>query len=322
MNNPESTLEIDAFSSITHLRGHAGRFKRKRPILRSEVTLTIAEAFNGCLKKFSFLSKHPCTACESNPENYQDDTTMCSKCAQLIRIRRSNTFLRCEDCKRKERNCPHCNGKKYISSVIKRQVPIPRGVLNGQVLIIPTKNQISHVAPMNIQITCKIKKTVSDGGFELRDSNLFYTKKISVLDLATGRPFSIKHLDGRTLEFPASEEILQPENLFEVKKEGWPRHGNESPGSLYVDFEVIWPDQICSNNEELNELMEMFGIVEDMEFENSPRLNCEMEEVYLEEVEAWSDNHEIAMMFLNGEGVFASRSSCREDRSRSRSRSV
>lgn len=318
MSNAERIVEIDAFTSLTHLRGKPGRFKRKRPLLRSAVTLTIKEAFNGCLKKFSFLSKHPCTACESNPEKHEDDTTMCSKCAQLIRVRRSNTFLRCEDCKRKDRNCPHCNGKKYIDTVIKRTVPIPRGVRDGQVLIIPTKKQIADAAPMNIQITCKIKKTVSDGGFELRDSNLFYTKKIGVLDLATGQPFSIKHLDGRTLEFPASEELLQPDNLFEVKKEGWPGHGNESPGSLYVDFEVIWPDQIFSNDEELNELKEMIGIEEDMECENSPRLNCEMEEIYLEEVEAWSGKHEIAKMFLNGEGVFGSSS---EELSRSRSRS-
>jgi len=288
-------MEIDAISRATHVGGNPSLLKRKELILRTELTLTLTEAFFGCFRKFCFIYQESCLCMSerSKLENNPGETTICSKCAQLIRVQKSNTFLRCEDCKRKEQICPYCNGKQVIKSSIKCLVPIPRGIRDGQVIIIP--NEAGLNIPGDIHVTCKIKKSSSDNGFRLQNSNLFYTKKINVFHLLTRQPFSIKHLDGRTLEFDSSEQILQPGHLFKVSAEGWPGHGNKPSGNLYVDFDVIFPDQICSNDEELKELEEVFGI-EDMDCEN---LNSEMETVIMEEVDIWSENPELAQMYFD-----------------------
>jgi len=200
----------------------------------------------------------------------------------------------CEDCKKKEQMCPYCDGTQVIQSSIKLQVPIPRGICDGQVLIIP-KESLGENGPGDIHITCKIEKS-SGSGFRLQNSNLFFTKKINLLDALTRQPFSIQHLDGRTLEFDSPEEIIQPGQIFKVIDEGWPSTGSKPSGNLYIDFDVIFPDQICSNEEELKQLKEMLDI-KDVPVEcEAP--DCEMETVFMEEVDVWSENPELAEKYF------------------------
>jgi len=288
-------MDIDKISLATHVGGSP--VKRKTPILRTETTLTLIEAFCGCYQKIALVYQEPCPFVKERlkRENKPGETTMCPKCAQLIREQGGNACP-CEDCKMKEQICTYCNGKQVITSSIKLQVPIPRGICDGQVLIIPKEALTcagGQQLPGDIHVTCKIEKSSIDG-FRLQNSNLFVTTKINLLDALTRQPFSIKHLDGRTLDFDSSEEILQPGQVFKVNGEGWPGTGSKPSGDLYIDFDVIFPDSICNNDEELKQLKEMFGI-EDMECETP---NSEMETVYMEEVDVWSENPELAQKYF------------------------
>jgi len=287
-------MDIDKTSLATHVGGSP--VKRKTPILRTETTLTLIEAFCGCYQKIAFVYQEPCPCVKERlkRENKPGETIMCPRCAQLIREQGGNACP-CEDCKMKEQICTYCNGKQVIKSSIKLQVPIPRGICDGQVLIIPKEALGEQKLPGDIHVTCKIEKSSVDG-FRLQNSNLFVTTEINLLDALTRQPFSIKHLDGRTLEFDSSEEILQPGQIFKVNGEGWPGTGSKPSGDLYIDFDVIFPDSICNNDEELKQLRDMLGI-EDAVMECETPIS-EMETVYMEEVDVWSENPELARRYF------------------------
>jgi len=74
-------MDIDKISLATHVGGSP--VKRKTPILRTETTLTLIEAFCGCYQKIALVYQEPCPFVKERlkRENKPGETTMCPKCA-------------------------------------------------------------------------------------------------------------------------------------------------------------------------------------------------------------------------------------------------
>jgi len=262
----------------------------EKAITCTEFRLTLKQAFCGCMKKLSFPTNKTCI-CVSRKKEQQTlnrSRKMCSECARLTR--KSFMLQKCANCTNQHRACPYCSGKGVITAVRKLWVPIPAGIRDGQTIILPNRgvSKPGSTAPGDIHIKCNIKPSRPTDNFQLQNGHLCYKKKLHLRDILNGSSFEIEHLDGRILEFPASEDILQPSNIFQVEGEGWPGIDNGSPGTLYVHIDVIYPDTCDTSS-----LGEFLHEHQDEVFDDD--MNSV---VQLQEANVWEENPALATKFF------------------------
>jgi len=224
------------------ISGESGNTRpvHKLPTVTAKLALTLKEAFCGCRKKFHLAIPTPCVCLQERRAENQNQK-MCPFCARLTR--RHKTLTKCSSCQ--EQECTLCHGKGTVSTTRKLVVPIPAGVRDGQTLILPEQGVSRPGSSVlgDIHVTCKIKTPPEEKQFDIRNGHLCYTRRAPLEEIIMGTPFHIQHLNGCVLEFPASEEILNPDRVMKVSGEGWPALGENPVDDLYIFIQVIYPDR-------------------------------------------------------------------------------
>lgn len=101
--------------------------------------------------------------------------------------------------------------------------------------------QYNYLYIYNIIICYRIQ-TIPHPVFERKGDDLYTNVTISLQDALLGFTLDIKHLDGHTVIIQR-DKITKPGARIRKKGEGMPNYDNNSlHGSLYVTFDIAFPD--------------------------------------------------------------------------------
>lgn len=131
-----------------------------------------------------------------------------------------------------QQTCPSCNGNKYSYSknnkTEKVEVIIPKGIINNKKVILYEKgDDIPDGIAGDIHVIINEKK---HNHFTRKGFDLYYKKKITLVEALCGLEFDLEHLDGRKLLIKTDDIIIPNTNPlnFDNKKVDWIIHSNKT----------------------------------------------------------------------------------------------
>jgi DnaJ-class molecular chaperone len=137
--------------------------------------------------------------------------------------------------------CKECRGKKLVPETKVVEVPIDKGMRNGQqVRLSGEGNHEPGVPPGDLIVEITEKE---DEHFERRGQDLIHKHKINLLEALTGYKFALTHLDGRVLVVEGKPgEVIEPGDVRVIPEEGMPQYKNPFvKGRLFIVFEIEFP---------------------------------------------------------------------------------
>ncbi|MBR1753299.1 DnaJ domain-containing protein [bacterium] len=185
-------------------------FKKGQDI-QTEITITQAEAINGCIKKINVLHTHTCPNCQGR------------------------VFLNGS-------TCPTCNGtgKQSIHNVIR--VRIPKGVQDGKKIKIANQGNRSYNGGANgdLYVLVKVEK---DERFIINGLNVESEVAITPFDAVLGSFIEIETISAGTvsMKIPAGTSSSQ-----KLKLRGLGLEKNGEKGDMIVSIKIETPKNISS----------------------------------------------------------------------------
>jgi DnaJ homolog subfamily A member 2 len=161
----------------------------------------------------------------------------------------------CRDCSgegeiiNEKDRCKECNGKKTVKEKKVIEVPVDRGMSDGQKITFRGDSNEEPGAETGDLIV--VLQQEPHETFKRSHEDLFMNYKVNITEALCGFKIVIKHLDGRqlVLDSPAGS-ILAPDSIKGIPKEGMPFHKNPfEKGNLYVKFSVEFPENGALSNE-------------------------------------------------------------------------
>jgi len=155
--------------------------------------------------------------------------------------------VQCDECNGQKEiinpkdRCKACNGDKTVKSKKTLDVNLEKGMAHGSRI---TFRQESDQAPGIVPGDVLVELDQEDHPFFKREgAQLFFKKKISLMEALTGVQFQIEHLDRRILNVTSDGgQIISPGSVKCIRDEGMPLQKNPTQtGNLYVEFDVAFP---------------------------------------------------------------------------------
>lgn len=135
------------------------------------------------------------------------------------------------------RVCDHCRGAKLVSQTDKIEIPIPKGLPNGNKLTLRNYGEEAlHGAPSDFEVTIVEIPTAQ---WSREGNNLVYLMEISLEESLFGFTRSFQHLDGEEVSL-RREGLTTKETRHVVKERGLVNKQGYS-GNLIVKFRVNIP---------------------------------------------------------------------------------
>ena len=205
--------------------------------LKKKVICVECDGTGGKDKQSSFLSCENCGGKghilkirQLGPGMLQQSQEVCPKCHGKGKIMKPNS------------KCLKCQGKCIIIETKELDVPIEKGLKNGDKITLfgeshqdPSfKEHGDLILIVNIQ-EHKIFKRVGD--------NLLIRKEVLLCDALCGFKFDIVHLDGRKLLL-RTNNVIDPYSKRIIRGEGMPTKSGVGFGDLLIEFIVSFPDNL------------------------------------------------------------------------------
>ena len=230
--------------------------------LRVRAKLTLAEAANGCTKKFKIRKDITCQACHGSGCEGGAKPETCPTChgsGFTIKTVRSmfgmmQTQAPCPQCNGEgtviKNKCHACGGDGIVKGEEVVEVNIPAGVDDNMIVTVPGKgNQGKHNGVNgDLQVLISIEK---DENFERVDKDLYYNL---VLDFATatlGGEVEVPTLEGKTTI--KIEPGTQPGKQIRLRGKGMPavQGYGYGKGDIIVNVTVFVPKTLTKEEKEL-----------------------------------------------------------------------
>lgn len=193
--------------------------------------------------------------------------------------------------------CKTCNGEKTVKTKKTLEVQIEKGMSQGsKVVFRQESDQVPNMIPGDVQV---VLEQEDHPYFRRENSQLFYKKKITLVQALTGLTFFIEHLDRRVLSISTPEgQIIAPGSVKCIRDEGMPLQKNPTQtGNLYIEFEVEFPQPSDLSPEARQQLMKLLPTPapepnlaegkDDVTVEDAFLENCDM----AEESSRWKDDN-------------------------------
>ncbi|XP_076030559.1 dnaJ homolog subfamily A member 1-like [Oratosquilla oratoria] len=240
--------------------GFFGGSRRKtRPTTEHKLVVTLEQLFNGCRKKLKVDRQRKCTACDGRGGRKGSEIDKCSVCkGKGIKIIHQamgpgivEMHANCDRCDGLgsiipvSDRCSICEGKRTAKQSKILQVLIPRGMSNGQKILLEGEgDQMPDQEPGDISIIL-IEKPHDI--FKRKGLHLYIDVEITLVEALCGFKKAIQTLDSRTLSVGIEAgTILQPEDKKMVEGEGFSLYGNPYiRGDLHVTFKVVFPTSLA-----------------------------------------------------------------------------
>jgi len=251
--------------------GRRGRTRSQRGAdLRYDMTLTFEEGAAGVTTKVKVPRQEFCSSCKGTGAKAGTGATTCQSCAgrgQLAYQQGFFTITRtCPACQGagqiiRER-CADCRGQGRIEKERTIDLRIPPGVDTGTRLRVPGEGEVgvNGGAPGDLYVVLEVREHPF---FERRNSDLYCTIPVSVVQAALGTELQVPGLNGE--EKLKIGEGTQSGAVFRIKGKGLPDPRGGGRGDLYYHVQVLTPTKLTRDQ---RKLMEQLGAT--LKVENTP----------------------------------------------------
>jgi len=234
--------------------------------LRYDLSISLADAYNGKKQEIRFSSSDKCEKCNASGAEPGSKPISCSMCGGRGQVRSNQGFFTVQQ------TCPGCSGagetistpcteckgmgKKQTSKKIFTN--IPKGVDDGTRIRLSGKGEAGIKGGGNgdLYIFVSIE---SHSIFKRSEENLFFEFPISLADAALGANIEVPTIDGgkAKVKIPSG---TQNGKQFRLKGKGMPIMRNKDFGDLYIQAITEVP---VSLTKEQKNLLEQFKNLED-----------------------------------------------------------
>ena len=252
---------FDVFSSFfggggSPFGGGGNPFSRKKRASDriEEINIDLEDIYNNITKRLDIKQKVSCLDCSGTGAKDKKDIIICQKCngkGKVMRIVQvgpgmiSQSMSHCENCnglgKIIKEKCSKCIGKRIILKTKTINLPIHKGIKQGEKIRIP---DLAHQDPDcdDIGDLILVVNIIKHDRFERKGNNLILEKDILLSEALCGVKFVISHLDGREILFK-TDEIIHPKQEYYVKDEGL-SIDDFNRGDIIINFNIIFPDSL------------------------------------------------------------------------------
>jgi molecular chaperone DnaJ len=242
--------------------GRSRNGPRQGADLRTTLTITLEEAYEGASKEMTVTRPTECGACDG--EGGHDPST-CGECGgsgqvtqvqqtPFGRMQQTTTCRRCGgEGKQFAERCSECRGEGVVRERSTLTVDVPAGIADGQTLRMEREGAPGERGGRPGDLLIEI--TVEDHpDFEREGDDLRYRAPISFPQATFGDTIEVPTLDG-AVEFDVSEGTQSGET-FRLEGKGMPRLRRRGRGDLYVTVQIVTPKSL---NREQREALEAFA---------------------------------------------------------------
>lgn len=119
---------------------------------------------------------------------------------------------------------------------------ISQGVDSGEIIIIPTKGNVNILTGQKGDIKIIINVAPDDIlHFTRSGMDLFYTHNLPLKDALCGFSFTIKHINGTSLQI-VNTNVIKPGFVKKIAGRGFIR--DEFVGNLIITFNIVFPNEL------------------------------------------------------------------------------
>ena len=248
--------------------GGAGGRGRSRPQqgrdLRTDLTVTLDEAYEGVSKQVTVRRPERCEDCDG--KGYPDDADVrtCPQCdgqgvvtqvrqTPLGRVQQRQECSRCGgEGEIHSETCSTCNGQGQTRERATLTVDVPEGIRTGQTLRMDGEGAPGDRGAPNGDLLVDV--TVEEHpDFEREGDDLHHRHAVSFPQAVFGAEVEVPTLDGAaTFDLDAG---TQSGETFRLEGKGMPRLRRRGHGNLYVTVQVVTPESL---NEEQKDALQQF----------------------------------------------------------------
>ena len=240
----------DIFSQM--FGGNRGARVMKTPDALHRIELSLEDMFNGINKSIRFSRDVICKTCNGQGASKTDTCRRCGGSGTVL-TRQNIGFMvsmqsTCPDCSGQGFRvppgcqCKACIGNGRVTEKEVFDIRIPKGCENRQRFVFPGKaDEMPGHMPGDVIIEVVQKPHER---FVRIGQDLYLKQKVSLADALSGVKFVHTHLDGKVATISGSDEIVKPGTIWKV-----PGFGITPGGSLFVRFEIEFPDSLKTNQD-------------------------------------------------------------------------
>ncbi len=250
------------FGGFGNSRRRSRNTPRRGVDLSSRIHLTFEEAVFGVEKEIEITRDEKCSSCNGSGAAPGSRPSLCPTCKGQGEVRQVHqTFLgsmvqivTCPNCNGKgkiiETPCHACRGSGLERKTIKKIIPIPAGVDDGNQIRLAGEGQpgINGGPSGNFYIKIDV---ASHKFFRRRGFDILLDLDINIVQATLGDEIRIPTVDGEVdLRIPPG---TQPGKVFRLRDKGIPHLHKNSRGDMLVTVSIQVPTQLDANQHQLLE---------------------------------------------------------------------
>lgn len=233
--------------------------------LRTDLTVTLSEAYRGVSKQVTVRRPESCADCGGSGYPEDADVRTCPQCdgqgvvtqvrqTPLGRVQQRQECSRCGgEGELHSETCSTCGGQGQTRERATLTVDIPEGIRTGQTLRMDGEGAPGEPGAPNGDLLVDV--TVEEHpDFERDGDDLHHRHAVSFPQAVFGAEIEVPTLDGAaTFDLDAG---TQSGETFRLKGKGMPRLRRRGNGDLYVTVQVVTPESL---SDEQRDALEQFA---------------------------------------------------------------
>jgi molecular chaperone DnaJ len=239
--------------------GPRGSRRKQGRDLQTTLQIDLEESYSGATKQVTVTRPEPCMDCDGAGHPPGADSHTCPECdgqgqatrvqqTPMGRIQRTETCRRCDgDGTLYDETCSTCRGDGTVKNEATLEVEIPQGISDGQTLRMEREGEPGPNGGLKGDLLIEV--SVRDHpDFERDGDDLSHQHPISFPQAVFGDTITAPTLGGKVeVDIP---EGTQSGEVFRLEGKGMPRLRRRGHGDLYVQVQVVTPDDLNSDQRE------------------------------------------------------------------------
>jgi len=237
--------------------------------IQVDIEISFEESIFGVTRNITLGKTSSCDTCHGSGAKPGTTMKKCATCngkGKTIETRRSflgpiQTSVVCGTCSGKgeipEEKCKTCSGKGVYKKQEAIEVPVPKGIQNGEMLRMSGKGEaVAHGIAGDLYVRIHVKPHAL---YRREGSNLVMNLDVKLSDALLGASYQIKTLDGKMVDIKIPEGVKFGD-VLRLKEKGVPATARNRAGDILIHINIKTPAKLSSKAKKLIEELKSEGI--------------------------------------------------------------